>query len=33
MTIRQEIALNVARKQDTHSTITNELAARNRVAS
>lgn len=30
--LEQEIALNVARKQDTHSTITNELAARNRVA-
>lgn len=30
--LEQEIALNVARKQDTHSTITNELAVRNRVA-
>lgn len=30
--LEQEIAHNVARKQDSHSTITNELAARNRVA-
>lgn len=30
--LEQEIALNVARKQDAHSTITNELARRNRVA-
>lgn len=30
--LEQEIALNVARKQGTHSTITNALAARNRVA-